>query len=82
MELLHSLSLKFDTIYLSDENFRSTMINFAKCDDNCFYQLASHAYWKLRHNKQYDLLEIFNQEKFDKMQDFFQIDDDWVCHTC
>jgi len=78
MELLHSLGSKFDTSYFSNESLQSMMVDFAKRDDHCFYQLASHAYWKLRRNNQYDLFEIFNEEKFNTVQDFFQTDNDWV----
>lgn len=82
MQLLHSLGSKFDTIYFSNANLQSIMLDFAKRDDHCFYQLASHAYWKLRRNQQYDLSEIFNEEKFNILEDFFQMDQDWVCYTC
>jgi len=78
MELLHSLGSKFDKIYFSNENLQSIMLDFAKRDDHSFYHLASHAYWKLRRNQQYDLLDIFNEEKFNALQSFFEIDSDSV----
>ena len=82
MELLHSLGTKFHAIYFTNESLRSMMIDFAKCDDHCFYQLVLHAYWKLKNNAQYNLLDIFNAEKFHDVQNFFQMEENFsVCHT-
>ena len=80
MELLHSLGSKFDINYMSDDNLRNLMINFAKRDSQCFYQLALHAYWKLKRQTDYNLFEIFTEDKFIEIQDFLQeTTDDWVC---
>lgn len=83
MELLHSLGSKFDTNYFKNESLGHLMADFAKRDSQCFYQLALHAYWKLKRKDEYDLFEIFNEENFTAVQDFFQdAASEWVCQTC
>lgn len=83
MELLLSLGSKFETNYLKNESLGDLMVGFAKRDSQCFYQLALHAYWKLKRNEEYDLFEIFNERKFIDVQDFFQeASSEWVCQTC
>ena len=72
VELLHSLGSKFDTAYISNENLRNLMINFAKNDQYGFYQLALHAYHLLKINDDFDLCEIFNEENFNKIRAVFQ----------
>jgi hypothetical protein len=69
VELLHSLGAVFDTHYLTNENLQNIMHDFAKRDDNCFYQLALHAYRELRMNSSFDLTTIFNDEAFYTMND-------------
>lgn len=64
IELLHSLGSIFDTNYLANENLRNLMIDLAKRDDKCFYQLALHAYKQLQINNSFDLMTVFNNENF------------------
>lgn len=74
VELLHSLGSIFDNNYLSNENLRNLMIDLAKQDDKCFYQLALHAYKTLQLNNSFDLMTIFNDEKFNTMKDSLEED--------
>jgi hypothetical protein len=69
IELLHTLGSKFDKIYFANENLRHVMIDFAKQDDQCFYQLALHAYQQLQINEFYDLMTVFNDQEFNAMKD-------------
>ena len=68
VELLHTLGCRFDNIYLANENLRQVMIDFAKRDDQCFYQLAYHAYRQLQINESYDLMTVFNEQEFNTMK--------------
>ncbi len=72
VELLHTLGSIFDNIYFSNENLRHVMIEFAKQDDQCFYQLALHAYRQLQINESYDLMTVFNDREFNAMKDSLQ----------
>ncbi|CAF1146461.1 unnamed protein product [Rotaria sordida] len=74
IELLHSLGSIFDSNYSTNENLRNKMIQLAKRDDKCFYQLALYAYKKLQENNSFDLTTVFNDEEFTAMYDFHQRD--------
>jgi hypothetical protein len=74
IEILHSLGSIFDRSYLTNENLRQVMINLAKRDEKCFYQLALHAYEQLQINDSFDLSTVFNEEEFDTVKNF--IDED------
>jgi hypothetical protein len=74
IELLHSLGSIFDNNYLNNENLRNVMIDLAKQDDKCFYQLALHAYRQLQIDNSLDLITVFNDEKFNSMKDLLKED--------
>jgi len=76
LELLHSCDSHFDKYYFENENLRNKMIDLANRDDHCFYQLALHAYQYLQQNNpSFDLLTVFNDDMFSKMQESLQTND-------
>ena len=82
MELLHSLGSIFDTKYSSNDTLRALISDYAKRDDQCFYQLALHAYRQLKLNNGSDLSEIFTEENYNQLKDVLQQNSiDLVCHT-
>jgi hypothetical protein len=82
MELLHSLGSIFDTKYFSNDTLRTLISDYAKRDDQCFYQLALHAYRQLKLNNGSALSEIFTEGKFNQLKDVLQEHStDLVCHT-
>ena len=82
MELLHSLGSIFDTKYFSNEDLRNLIIDYAKRDDQCFYQLALHAYRQLKLNDTFDLCQIFTEDNFNRLKVVLQQDPaDSVCHV-
>jgi hypothetical protein len=82
MELLHSLGSIFDTKYFSNDTLRTLVADYAKRDDQCFYQLALHAYLQLKHDKESDLGETFTEKHFNLLKDVLQQNPiDSVCHA-
>ncbi|CAF2732560.1 unnamed protein product [Rotaria sp. Silwood2] len=76
IELLHSLGSVFDNNYSTNENLRNVMIELAKRDNKCFYQLALHVYKKLQRNNSFDLTTVFNDEEFNAIYDFRKRDEE------
>ncbi|CAF0940803.1 unnamed protein product [Rotaria sordida] len=76
IELLHLLGSVIDNNYSTNENLRNMMIELAKRDDKCFYQLALYAYKRLQRNNSFYLTTAFNDEEFTAIYDSHKKDEE------
>lgn len=69
VEVLHSYDLKFDDIYLQNDDLRTIMKDLAERDDVCFYNLACKIHEENATLTDTLLKSIFDETEFLAMQE-------------